>query len=75
MAGNANQISSPPRRRPGPNWKGCSNDWLCFVTAVPQLGPGLRRGGGLFDGLAFLSSLPTEMLHCSGTLPPTQPLR
>ena len=35
----------PPRRRPGPNWKGRCNGELSVVIPVPQLGPGLRRGG------------------------------
>ena len=39
----------PPRRRPGPNWKGRSNDGPHSVSDVSQLGPGLCRGGAM-DG-------------------------
>ena len=35
----------PPRRRPGPNGEGRRNGALSSVSDVPQLGPGLRRGG------------------------------
>ncbi len=41
----------PPRRRPGPKWKGRSNDAHRSVGDVSQLGPGLRRGGAVEQGL------------------------
>ena len=39
------QPSAPPRRRPGPSWKGCRHGAGSVTTSAPQLGPGLRRGG------------------------------
>ncbi|VXC42013.1 hypothetical protein SPHINGOT1_10118 [Sphingomonas sp. T1] len=49
MAGSIVQAASlaPPRRRPGPRWEGRCDDAMSFVTTVPQLGPGLRRGGAI----------------------------
>ena len=41
---------APPRRRPGPSWEGRGNGALRSATTVPQLGPGLRRGGRLGEG-------------------------
>jgi len=38
---------APPRRRPGSRWGGRCDGALSFVTTVPQLGPGLRRGGAI----------------------------
>ncbi len=35
--------NTPPRRRP--SWHGLSDKAQTYITDVPQLGPGLRRGG------------------------------
>ena len=35
----------PPRRRPGPSWKGHGDDGFRSVGRVARLGPGVRRGG------------------------------
>ncbi len=53
------QADAPPRRRPGPRWKGRSNWALTFVSDVPQLDPGLRRAGADFQDMkAFPNSSP-----------------
>ena len=39
------------RRRPGPNWHGGGNGGTSSVGDVPQLGPGLRRGGAVVGGV------------------------
>ena len=47
----------PPRRRPGPNWEGRRNGARPSVSDVPQLGPGLRRGGlGWIDWTQLVST-------------------
>ena len=49
---------TPPRRRPGPSWKGGNNGTLPSVSNVPHLDPGLRRGGGYSAALSRTPSHP-----------------
>ncbi len=44
--GGSDLLVTPPRRRPGPSWRGRRNNGLRVVTGAPHLGSGLRRGGG-----------------------------
>ncbi len=50
----AQPLKPPPRRRSGSSWGGRGNGALSCNIAVPQLGPGLRRGGGGCGGWRVL---------------------
>ena len=80
-----NPTYKPPRRRPGPSWRGLSNGTMRAVKIVSQLGPGLRRGGSAFAAvsLALLAAAPlpkkgepaiTEQTQKSGGVRPPEQL-
>jgi len=62
---------TPPRRRPGPNWESRGNEAMRHASIVPQLGPGLRRGGGILRASHLPRCFPAKAGTQSG-LPPSR---